>query len=275
VPILYYAILGRVDTNWKVAAETTSAGWSGWIALATMAPLLVPALVAYASPPATFLAAAIRVWPLAVVAVVLLSGALRTGGFTLHVLLGISVPLAVLAVQGVQMIPLVGGVAPRAIAVVLLVLLAPPLIHQLDQVHDVVHNSLRVKADGTRADARFINPGERDALDWLRNDHRQGGVMTYAYLGALVPGVTGRSTYVGNGYWSGGSTGFFFANGAVGAMLSGASSIAESRMLIRRTRVRFILASCAKHVDLARRLPDTVRHARRFGCADVFVVRAS
>ncbi len=64
VPLLYYAILGKADINWKLAQLASKHAFSFWsIALAVL-PLLLPAIVAYRKRPTTFLAAATRTWPL-------------------------------------------------------------------------------------------------------------------------------------------------------------------------------------------------------------------
>jgi hypothetical protein len=269
VPIVYYAILARADQNWEVAQKSAHEIHPLWTVLLTLAPLAVPALLAYRIRPATFLDVAIRVWWPAGLAVFLLA---QTPGATsaLHALLGLSVPLAVLAVQGLRMS--LGRVPAGIVAGGVVVVLAPPLIDRLDSAHEIVRESLGVRPDGSRVSARFIDPAERRALDWLRDDSREGGVMAPAYLGALVPGHTGRSTYVGNSYWSGGNVAFLFASGAVSSLLSGALSPQDSRALVRTSGARFIFAGCGRHVDLERRLAGDVTRARRFDCADVFVV---
>jgi hypothetical protein len=271
--LLCYVILRETDTSWELAQKAGHRNWALWMVLVTLAPLLLPALPAYRDRSETFLDIATRVWPAAALAVFFVAQTPRASG-ALHVLLGLSVPLAVLAVQGVLKGSSILVTRPRVTTVVLLALIAPPLIYQLDRAHDVVQDSLRVSETGNRASPRFIDPGERDSLAWLRDDPRDGGVMANGYLGVLVPGETGRATYVGNSYWSGGSTSAFFASGAVNALLSGTMSVADSRQLVRSSGAAFILAGCAKHVDLASRLPGSVSRARRFGCADVFVIRA-
>ena len=54
----------------------------------------------------------------------------------------------------------------------------------------------------TTNNANFIQPNERDALNYLENLKEPGSVLTRSYLGAYVPGKTGRRTYVGDCLWS-------------------------------------------------------------------------
>ena len=104
IPLLYYAILGKADINWKLAQLASKHAFSFWsIALAGRAAACCRRIVAYGTRPTTFLAAATRTWPLGAFAIFLLSGT-SLGATPLHAFQGITVPLAVLAVEGLQML---------------------------------------------------------------------------------------------------------------------------------------------------------------------------
>ncbi|MBV8710305.1 MAG: hypothetical protein JOY56_00905, partial [Solirubrobacterales bacterium] len=103
VPLVYYAILGKVDMNWKLAQIASKHAFPFWEILLAIAPLMLPAIVAYRTRPTTFLAAATRMWPPAAFAIFLLSGT-SLGATPLHAFQGITVPLAVLAVEGLQLL---------------------------------------------------------------------------------------------------------------------------------------------------------------------------
>jgi hypothetical protein len=97
VPLVYYAILDRTDSSWQLA-QVASRGSASLLRIAlALAPLALPAALAYRRRPRTFVAAATRVWPFAALGVFLLSET-RLGGTPLHAFAAISVPLAVLAV---------------------------------------------------------------------------------------------------------------------------------------------------------------------------------
>ena len=103
IPLLYYAILGKADLSWKLAQVASKHAFSFWSITIAIVPLLVPAAVAYTRRPTTFLAAATRTWPVAAFAIFVLSGT-SLGATPLHSFQGITIPLAVLAVEGFQII---------------------------------------------------------------------------------------------------------------------------------------------------------------------------
>ena len=158
-------------------------------------PLLVPAAVAYTRRPTTFLAAAARTWPLAAFAIFVLSGT-SLGATPLHSFQGITIPLAVLAVEGLADHRLGTGIQRPLLAGAVLVALftIPTTFEELKIAHGL--------AAPTANNANFITSDERDALDYLADLKQPGSVMTRSYLGAAVPGKTGRRTYVGDCLWS-------------------------------------------------------------------------
>ena len=113
----------------------------------------------------------------------------------LHAFQGITLPLSVLAVEGVQRLgwrrlPYAGWVS--AIAVFLFTV--PATAYEL--------NNARKLGGAHGGNANFIARDERSALDYLADDRTPGGVLTRSYLGAAVPGKTGRRTLVGDCLWS-------------------------------------------------------------------------
>ena len=112
VPAIYYALLERTDAAWELAGQVNAAGtqitwsWPWWAVVLTLAPLALPAALAYRRPARSWQELALRVWPLAALAVYLAP----VGTFPYHAFQGMTIPLAVLAVQGVA----VGLAAPAA-----------------------------------------------------------------------------------------------------------------------------------------------------------------
>src|SRR5205807_2865776 len=125
-----------------------------------------------------------RVWPLAAVATFILS-ATELSATPLHSFEGITLPLSVLAVEGVQRAGfgrlrhrrLIGCLAVAAFTV-------PTTYWELRGAQQLVAP--------TPGNANFITKGERDALRYLAADRTPGGVLTRFYLGSEVPGETGR-----------------------------------------------------------------------------------
>src|SRR5207248_6463813 len=90
LPLAYYGLLGHFDDSWHLAREASKHSFPLWpIALAVL-PLLLPAVLAYARRPRSFLPAATRAWPLAALGVYVLSAS----GFAatpLHAFQGITI----------------------------------------------------------------------------------------------------------------------------------------------------------------------------------------
>jgi hypothetical protein len=104
LPLGYYALLGHVDPVWRLADRSLAGGIPPWNALLMLAPLLAPALLAYRIRPRSFTAAALRTWPPAPFAV-FVANEHGLGNEPSNALLGISIPLAILATEGICTIP--------------------------------------------------------------------------------------------------------------------------------------------------------------------------
>jgi hypothetical protein len=262
VPLIYYAILGKADINWKLAQLASKHAFPFWSIALAVAPLLLPALIAYRTRPTTFLAAATRMWPAAAFAIFLLSGT-SLGATPLHAFQGITVPLAVLAVEGLQLLGwrrlrhpvLIGAVAVGLFTI-------PATVKELSIAHAL--------AAPTPENANFIKRDERTALSYLAHVKAPGSVMTRSYLGAAVPGRTGRHTYVGDCLWSEPQCLGLTANAQ--ALFTGAMKPAAARSFIRLSGVRFVLADCETTADMRTLLGPMIRSAHGFGCAAVYEV---
>lgn len=262
LPLLYYAILGKADIDWKLAQLASKHAFPFWsIALAVM-PLLLPALVAYRQRPATFLAAATRTWPLAAFGIFLLSGT-SLGATPLHAFQGITLPLAVLAVEGLQMLGWRRLTRPVLIgALVVGLFTVPTTLKELSIAHSL--------AAPTRGNANFITRDERSALDYLAHDKQAGSVITQPYLGAAVPGRTGRHTYIGNCLWS--EPNCPDRANLSRSLFNGSLSPAQARGFVRTSGARFLLADCTTTADMRKLLGPMIRSAHGFGCAAVYEV---
>ena len=266
VPLLYYAILGKADINWKLAQLASKHAWSFWSIALAVAPLLLPAIVAYRTRPATFLAAATRMWPLAAFAIFLLSGT-SLGATPLHAFQGITVPLAVLAVEGLQLLGwrrlprpmLIGALAVAAFTI-------PTTIDEL-----MIAQTL---AAPTVENANFIRRDERSAIDYLAHVKQPGSVLTRSYLGAVVPGRTGRHTYIGDCLWSepGCMSLTYNAQWLFAGAPSGDPTPEAARSFVLSSGARFLLADCETTMDIPRLLGPIIRSAHDFGCAAVYEV---
>jgi hypothetical protein len=191
-PAAYYAVLERTDPFWRLYGEMNRANadpiwnWSWWAVLICLAPLGIPALASVRNGMGDWQTSALRFWPLAVLIVYLQP----SGTFPFHSIQGLSVPLAVMAVQGFTVyrptwLPKGRGlwVAPA-----LVLLVVPGTWHRLGLAHENIQ--LR------RFPYYFIG-GEKQALSWLAANPRPGGVLADRYAGLLVPPFADRESYVG------------------------------------------------------------------------------
>jgi hypothetical protein len=260
LPLLYYVALGRADISWRLAREASKHAFPLWAILLALVPLLIGAAFSMRRRNANFLAVATRAWPFAALVIFLVSAS----GFSatpLHAFQGITLPLSVLAVEGVQRLgwrrlPYVGWVT----AIVVFVITVPATAFEL--------NTARKLAAPTVGNANFIARDERSALDYLADDKTPGGVLTRSYLGATVPEKTGRRTLVGDCLWSQPNCG-----GRVNrsqALFDGGLTGTAARQFVRETGATFILADCTTTADLRRTLRPMLVSVQRFGCASVY-----
>lgn len=262
VSLVYFAILGKADLSWKLAQVASKHAWSFWSIAIAVLPLILPALVAYRRRPKTFLDAVTRTWPLAAFAIFVLSGT-SIGATPLHSFQGITVPLAVLAVEGLQTLgwarlrhPIVAG------AVLVALFTVPTTVDEL--------RIARTLSAPTPNNGNFIKHDENLALNYLAKDPDAGGVMTRSYLGSVVPGKTGRHTYVGDCLWS--EPGCYVLTANAKTLFQGSMTPAAAQNLVLSSNARFVLADCQTTADLNKLLGPIIRSVHGFGCATVYEV---
>jgi hypothetical protein len=262
VPIGYYLLLSRIDVSWRLGRVASKHAFPLWSIVLELAPLLLPALLAYRGRPRSFLTAATRCWPIAALAVFVVSGS-ALGATPLHAFQGITLPLSILAVEGVQRVGfsrlrhrlLLGSLSVAAFTI-------PSTASELVNARNLV---------APRAgSADFITRDEAHALAYLAKDAEPGGVIARSYLGALVPGATGRHTFVGDCIWSEPNCAGRLV--AVRTLFDGSLEPTTARRFVLTSGARFLLADCRPNADLDKLLGAIVRAVRRFGCAAVYRV---
>jgi hypothetical protein len=266
-PLLYYVILTRADLVWHLAREASKHSFPLGSIVIAIVPLMLPALLAYGHRPRTFLAAATRVWPIAAFGVYFLSGT-GAAATPLHAFQGITFPLSVLAIEGLQSIrwqsirwqriPHARLVAVIAVAVAVI----PATVYELYFASTL--------ARPTAGNANFIATGERDALAYLASNPTPGGVITRGYLGSNVPAVTGRNTLAGDCLWS--EPHCTIRSVIAQQLFDGTLDKKTLHYLMTGTRARFVLADCKTTGDVRRELRPYLLSVRRFGCAAVYEV---
>jgi len=262
IPLLYYVALGHLDLSWQLARDASKHSFSLATIVLGLVPLLLPALFAVRGAPRTFMATATRAWPLAALVIYVLSAS-DVSATPLHAFEGISIPLAVLATQGVQRTRLARVPHRRAFAAAAVALLTIPAIwYSLQSARTIV-----APAPGN---ANFITADEGRALSYLAHDRQPGGVLTRFYLGSLIPAETGRRTFVGDCLWS--QPGCGPRAQLAQDLFDAAITPARARMFVTNTGARFVLADCDTTADVRSILAPMLESVHRFGCAAVYVL---
>lgn len=262
--LVYYAILGLTDPNWSAARVASKHAFPLSPILLALVPLAVPAAFAYRVRPRSFLAAATRAWAVAALAIYFLSGT-GLGATPLHAFVGISVPLAALAVEGVLAWRRWWRLSHRT----LLGTAAVALVIVPGTAYDL-HTGKSLAAPAYN-NANFITRDEQRALHYLATDRRPGGVLTRSYLGNIVPAETGRNTYMGDCLWS--QPNCYWRSKSSKDLILGAMSPATARAFVAGSRARFVLADCWASPLLASELRPLTASVHRFGCAAVYTLQ--
>jgi hypothetical protein len=224
--------------------------------LLTLLPLALPAALAYRLPARGWQELAVRVWPLAALVVYLQP----TGTFPYHAFQGLSIPLGILAVQGV--VSVWPRPRPALVVAALAVMTLPGIAHKAD----VAVNSIRAAGD-----PYFVFDGEQQAMDALEHDDRPGGVLAPAYAGHLLPSRTGREVYVGALSWT---PDWDTRVQRTQALFEGGLDGRAAVSFVRRSRARFVFVDCRPGLrDLTAILRPLLEEVQRHGCATLYVLR--
>jgi hypothetical protein len=263
LPLIYYAILRHSDPAWRIAATATKHHvWSLYGAIWPMAPLVIAAALAYRKRPENFLGAAMRIWPPAALIIWSLSKS-GLGATPLHAWIGITIPLAALAVEAVstlrwRQVPghqLLGAITVAALTI-------PAGIHLMGTAPAYI--------DPSTQNQNLISTSEQQAFSYLARDPQPGGVLSSYTLADAVPGETGRRTYGGDYRWSGPH--FAAKEDSVWRLLHGQLPAGPARAFVLSTGARFVLADCSSNARLARILTPVLLSNHRFGCASVYEI---
>jgi hypothetical protein len=262
LPAAYYFALSVFDPAWELASESNAAGsqatwnWPWWAIALTIAPLAIPAALAYRTPARDWQSVAVRIWPFAALVVYLQP----TGTFPYHSFQGLAIPLSILAVQGV--VSVWPRPRPALVLAALALMIVPGTVHKAE----VAVNSVRAAGD-----PYFVFADEQRALDALEDDARPGGVLAPAYGGHMLPYKTGREVYVGALSWTPDWEGRVTDTRA---LFETGLPPERARQLVRRSGARFVFVDCRPGLrDLTADLRPLLEDVRGYGCATVYVLR--
>ncbi len=258
LPLVYYLLLSRYDSAWELAGIVNDFGrWPLWVTVAGLAPIALPALLAYRLPAPSFGDLALRIWPIAGLVVFYQPA----GTFPFHAFQGLALPLAVLGVLAVRDALGERSLPIAAVLAVCALLIVPGSLYRADELRGAVSAGRQ---------PFFLEPDERDALRWIEAAPERGGVLTPVYSGLLIPAYTGRETWIGAGSWT---PDFARRQILTDRLFSGRMGPAEARRVVRESGARFVYADCHGRTDLTALLsPVVTGPPRRFGCARVWTV---
>jgi hypothetical protein len=264
-PLFYYQLLGHFDSGWHLAGLVNRGpGPVWWLLPLFLLPIVCVALFEYVRPAPTYQDVALRLWLVAGVLLYTVTAYTSLGTYPPHFFQGLGIPVAIMTVR------VLTSVSPgwrRTVSSVLLVAILVVCVG----VRDVreVGTDVRVAQEVLGA-PYFIQPDEQRALEFLNDDRASGGVLSPLRLGQVVPGLTGRHTYVGISSWT---PDFPQRTAMAKQLFSGSMSSEEARQFVQQTGARFLLADCGTRADLGHTLGTMISSVHRFGCATVYQLR--
>ena len=264
--LLYYLILPKIDAGWATSSRGPGPHGAGipllgW--LTTFGPAVLASVPGWRTRATSHRQRLLRLW---LIAVLITFVAAPTGKF--QAFAGVSVPLALLTVQGWRQVlekRSLGGCNPRVLrflvtaGVVVLVFGAAPATTWLLIKHRL----------GSRTVAQLDRP-EAAALDYLARQPR-GGVLSTAKVGIWVPALTDDSAYVGHSVWTPHPT----RRAAYVSRLfdypgKRPLGLTAALALIEQPGARYVLEPCGARANLWPLLEPRGYSRHVFGCATVY-----
>ena len=249
-PLVYHWLLARSNPAWGLGQLRFGydAGLPLWAVGFVLAPLLPFAALALRGHGWPVRRRALALWPVAALAVYLPLSA--SAG--LPALAGMSLPLAILAVQGGQRLALP---APGALALVLLAVL-PGMAYSAHTFSDYVR----------AGDVPYVlDRHDLAAVRHTAGPPAGGSVLASPYMGNVVPAFSGRTTWVA---FLGLDPAFRDRREDVALLLEGRLARPQARRLVAVSQARYVLADCGHRTDLTRQLAPA--RVTRFGCASLY-----
>jgi hypothetical protein len=253
LPLVYYLLLSRLDSAWKLAAHNELVPrLPAGVLLAGLGPLILVAALGYRRPAADPGERALLLWIPAGLLTYLI-----VDSFSSHALESLSIPIAVLAVRGWERLRLPPAANVLAVAAVTL----PGMAYDARAFRNVANSPIQ---------EYYLSPSESRALDWVANSAPPGGVLAPTLFANAVPSQTGRSVWVGHQFWS---RDYPARSRAAEALFDGRLSSLQARILVLDSGARVLIGDCAHSLDLEPPLRPILAATHRFGCATVYVVK--
>lgn len=258
LPLTYYLALSKLDESWTLAGQINDfPRWPWYVTVLGLAPLGLPALLAYRLPAPDWGAIALRVWPLAGLVVFYQP----LGTFPFHAFQGLTIPLAVMAVMALRAWLGERRLSPALAIAAVVVLCAAGTAYRANELREAVV---------LERQPFVLDAGERAALRYMEAAGPEGGVLTPVYSGIVVPAYTGRETWIGAGSWT---PDFERRRLLTERLFSGRMPAGQARAVVRASGARFLYVDCHDRGDIGPSVRAFADPPRRFGCASVYRVR--
>lgn len=258
LPLVYYLVLSRHAPAWELArAANEGDPLLASAVLIGLAPLLLPAVLGYGTPPRGVQERLVRIWPVAALALHFVGPAVPE-----HAFQGIALPLAILAVRGWQRLELPRSAVSRVLAVVVVAALTVPgAIWTIDWLDGLI---------GSRVQPHLLTSDEDQALEYVDRTAGGEGVLATPYLGAAVPAFSSSHVWAGHPSWT---PDWPQRAAAADDLFAGRLAPVQARRLVAESGAALLLSDCQGRVDLAPVLGPLIANERRFGCATVYRLR--
>jgi hypothetical protein len=266
VPLLYYLILPKIDAGWATSSQGPGphrAGIAllGW--LTTFGPAALASVPGWRTRATSDRQRLLRLWPIAVLITFV---AVPTGKF--QAFAGVSVPLALLAVQGWRRVLDERGPGGRNQRVLRFLVTAGLVVLVFGAVADTTWLLINYRV-GSRAVAQ-LDRSDAHALDYLARQPR-GGVLSSVAVGIWVPAMTDDSTYVGHSVWSPQwARRRSYVRQLFGYPGKRSLSPTAALALIEQSGARYVLEPCGARAMLWPLLEPRGYSRHVFGCATVY-----
>jgi hypothetical protein len=257
-PLAYYFVIERSDARFELTARNTAIDTAPlWVLVVALIPLGFAVVGALRLDWSSVRERQLVFWPL----VCLFEYAFVEASWKPYFLLGLTLPLAVLAVRGA--LSLNASYRP-AIAIAAVALLSVPgIVWLTTQVHD--------RQAGVARGAYLLKSEETVALEYVARADRSGSVLSSGMLAPAAWALTGRDSWAASRL----TDAEYVVGGAEATLLlEGKLETTVAKRFVRRTGAAFIVSGCrGPRPDLRPLLGPLIEQTQRFGCAAVYEVR--
>jgi hypothetical protein len=266
LPLLYYLLLPKIDSGWATFSRGPGPHRAGipllgW--LITFGPAALASVPGWRTRATSDRQRLLRLWPIAVLITFVAAPAAK-----FHAFAGVSVPLALLAVQGWRRVLEERRLGDRNPRVLQVLVTAGVVVLVFGAAAATTRLLVRYRR-GSRFVAQLDRP-EADALDYLARQPR-GGVLTIANVGIWVPALTDDSTYDGHSAWSPQwSRRGIYVRRLFDYPGKPRLSPTEALALIEQPGARYVLEPCGARANLWPLLEPRGYSRHVFGCAIVY-----